>query len=180
MAIALVLRHTTQELDGDALVQVVSRCRAVTETGLASCLEQASRLARDRAEPRDAARVLGNGVLAEEAVPLVLFSFLRWAPDFTEVVTNTILAGGDTDTTAAMSGALCGALVGGEALPAAWLERMEAGPKGCAHVRQLADATFRCLREAFRASLSGPLYSFDQYRSGCSFAKNASYSVSSA
>ena len=45
-----------------------------------------------------------------------LFSFLRGAPDFEAVVKNAILAGGDTDTTAARSGALCGALVGEEAM----------------------------------------------------------------
>jgi poly(ADP-ribose) glycohydrolase ARH3 len=142
VALAQVLRHRSQALDGDALVQILVQLRTVTDTALASGLQQASGLARDRAKPLDAARVLGNGVLAEEAVPLALFSFLRWGPDFIEVVRNTILAGGDTDTTAAMSGALCGALVGEEGLPAAWLERLETGPKGVAYVRSLADATF--------------------------------------
>jgi poly(ADP-ribose) glycohydrolase ARH3 len=142
MAIALVLRQPTQAVDGEALVKVLSRLQMVTETTLASRLQEAARLARDRAESRDAARVLGNGVLAEEAVPLALFSFLRWGSDFVGVVRNTILAGGDTDTTAAMSGALSGALVGEEGLPAPWVERIETGPRGVAYVRTLADAAF--------------------------------------
>jgi ADP-ribosylglycohydrolase len=57
-------------------------------------------------------------------------------------VRNTVLCGGDTDTIAAMSGALCGALVGESALPTRWVERLENGPKGADYLRALADATF--------------------------------------
>jgi poly(ADP-ribose) glycohydrolase ARH3 len=129
-------------VDRDALVEGIRRARAVTGTVLEGRIQEAGRLARDLADPHQAVRALGNGVLAEEAVPLALFSFLRWGPDFVHTVKNTVLAGGDTDTTAAMSGALCGALVGESGLPAAWLERAEAGPKGVSYVRALADATF--------------------------------------
>jgi poly(ADP-ribose) glycohydrolase ARH3 len=129
-------------LDAESIVAEILRARTLAGTIIAPRLEEALRLARGRADSGDAARVLGNGVLAEEAVPLAMFSFLRWAPDFVAVVKNTILAGGDTDTTAAMSGALCGALVGEEGLPAAWVERGETGPKGVAYVRSLADAVF--------------------------------------
>jgi poly(ADP-ribose) glycohydrolase ARH3 len=93
------------------------------------------------ASAAEAATLLGNGVLAEEAVPLALFSFLRWAPDFEAVVTNAVLAGGDTDTIAAMSGALCGALVGEDAIPSSWLRRLEHEHAGPSHTRALADAT---------------------------------------
>jgi hypothetical protein len=37
------------------------------------------------------------------AVALAIFSFLRGAPDFEAVMTNAVLAGGDTDTVAAMN-----------------------------------------------------------------------------
>ena len=143
MAIAYVLRHTPGDrLDAESLVATVRGATAEAGTLLASRLDAAARLARDLAAPQDAARMLGNGVLAEEAVPLALFAFLRWAPDFEAVVRNAIRAGGDTDTTAAMSGALCGALAGEERLPSSWIERAETGPKGVAYVRSLADATF--------------------------------------
>jgi poly(ADP-ribose) glycohydrolase ARH3 len=84
------------------------------------------------AENYDPARGYGHGMR----------SFLRWAPDFASVVTNTILAGGDTDTTAAMSGALCGALVGEEAIPSDWINRIEKGPRGGSYVAGLAERTF--------------------------------------
>jgi poly(ADP-ribose) glycohydrolase ARH3 len=105
------------------------------------------------ADSRAAVHALGNGVLAEEAVPLALFSFLRWAPDVEAVLRNAVLCGGDTDTIAAMSGALCGALVGESALPPQWVERLENGRKGADYLRTLADATFELWRTRSQACL---------------------------
>jgi poly(ADP-ribose) glycohydrolase ARH3 len=141
-AVALVIAHEGEQVDAASFLSAIAEQHAVRNTTLASKLDGILALVKRKADSAGAARVLGNGVLADEAVPLALFAFLRWAPDFASVVTNTILAGGDTDTTAAMSGALCGALVGEAALPAAWLARMEGGPKGREHLRVLADSVF--------------------------------------
>jgi poly(ADP-ribose) glycohydrolase ARH3 len=132
----------SEQVEASSLLSAVVQQRTVARTGLPSKLKAVHALLETGAGPVDAARTLGNGALADEAVPLALFAFLRWAPDFANVVTKTILAGGDTDTTAAMSGALCGALVGEARLPAAWLARMEGRAKGCDHVLALADAVF--------------------------------------
>ena len=61
-----------------------------------------------------------NGITAY-AVPTLLISFysmLRHQDDFGAAVACAILAGGDTDTAGAITGALCGALMGAEAIPA--------------------------------------------------------------
>ena len=68
------------------------------------------------------------------------------SPDFAAVVLNTIRFGGDTDTIAAMSGALCGAHASVEAIPAAWIERLENGTKGREYVERLADEVFELWR----------------------------------
>lgn len=81
---------------------------------------------------------LGNGVTADEAVPLAILAFLRWSPGFDDVVVNAARCGGDVDTIAAMSGALAGARVGASKLPRLWLENAE----GVAEATQLADALF--------------------------------------
>src|SRR5262249_42063500 len=117
VAIAHVVAQKWEHVDATSLLAAIVQQRAVRDTALAAKLKAVHSLLEREADSADAAHVLGNGVLADEAVPLALFAFLRWAPDFTSVVTNTILAGGDTDTTAAMSGALCGALVGEAGLP---------------------------------------------------------------
>lgn len=143
LAIGHILSRSDETpVDGETLVTELLQARLVAGSVFTSKLQAVRRLVRDLASPGDAAQVLGNGVLAEEAVPLAIFSFLRWAPDFANVLRNTILAGGDTDTTAAMSGALCGALVGEEGIPATWIERIEAGAKGGEYVGKLGDAAF--------------------------------------
>jgi ADP-ribosyl-[dinitrogen reductase] hydrolase len=45
--------------------------------------------------------------------------------DFEVEVSRVVALGGDTDTNAAVAGALLGALVGEEGLPSAWLDRLE-------------------------------------------------------
>lgn len=57
------------------------------------------------------------------------------APNFEEGVVDTVMQGGDTDTNAAIAGALLGAMYGEEAVPAQWREtllncRPEAGRPG--------------------------------------------------
>lgn len=44
--------------------------------------------------------------------------------DFTEALVETVMSGGDTDTNAAIAGALLGAALGREAVPQAWLLRV--------------------------------------------------------
>jgi poly(ADP-ribose) glycohydrolase ARH3 len=144
IAIACVLRHRGDwdRVAAMNLLAALVRYRLIANSTLASKFDSVRQLSDASAASAAAGRVLGNGTLAEEAVPLALFCFLRWAPDFERVVTSAVLAGGDTDTIAAMSGALCGALVGEGGIPAGWIERLEHEPKGPAHVRSLADAVF--------------------------------------
>jgi ADP-ribosylglycohydrolase len=54
-----------------------------------------------------------------------LYAFLRSPDDYLEAVATAIAGGGDTDTTAAMTGAIIGARLGQEALPAALVARLE-------------------------------------------------------
>jgi ADP-ribosylglycohydrolase len=142
VAIAHVLRRQADPLDPAPLLADLTRLRVVQSTTFAAKLEAVARLLEASVDPMEAVAVLGNGVLAEEAVPLALFSFLRWAPDFATVAKKTVSLGGDTDTTAAMSGALCGALVGDLGLPALWLDKLERGARGREHVTGLADGVF--------------------------------------
>lgn len=66
---------------------------------------------------RDAVRRLGNGIEALQAVPAALYCFLSRRESFPEAVRAAVLLGGDTDTIAAMTGALAGASLGRRAIP---------------------------------------------------------------
>lgn len=66
------------------------------------------------------AQVLGSGVAAHASVPTALACFLTHPRSFPEAVKAAISLGGDTDTIAAMTGALAGALGGLAAIPPQW------------------------------------------------------------
>jgi poly(ADP-ribose) glycohydrolase ARH3 len=134
LALAIALESSdVRHFHGD-VVRAILRHRLVSESPIGAKMATISDLLDASSDGRAAVDALGNGVLAEEAVPLALFSFLRWAPDFEAVVSNAIRCGGDTDTIGAMSGAL----VGEGAIPIRWIERLE----GAEYLRTLADATF--------------------------------------
>ncbi|MFC2027532.1 ADP-ribosylglycohydrolase family protein [Chloroflexota bacterium] len=68
---------------------------------------------------------LGNGIEAFNSVPAAIFSFLTHPSSFDEAVVYAICLGGDTDTIGAMAGAISGAYLGMDAIPAEWLAKLE-------------------------------------------------------
>lgn len=75
---------------------------------------------------------------------LIAFRNALWqllhAPNLEEGVVDTVMRGGDTDTNAAICGALLGAVHGRDAIPAQWVEsvlncRPDAGQPGVVHPR---------------------------------------------
>ena len=65
----------------------------------------------DDITPEQALRVLGTRANVQETVPAALYCFLKF-DNYIDAVRASIKAGGDTDTTAAIVGALFGAMVG--------------------------------------------------------------------
>lgn len=72
-------------------------------------------------------------------VPVAIYCWLRHPPDFRAAVEEVVLLGGDTDTTAAIVGALVGASVGVEGIPADWLRGLADWPRSRAWIGMLAD-----------------------------------------
>ena len=66
-------------------------------------------------------RQLGNGVSADRSVLTSIYCFAV-ADTFEQAVRRAIRMGGDTDTIAAMTGALAGARYGAADIPKAWIE----------------------------------------------------------
>jgi ADP-ribosylglycohydrolase len=65
---------------------------------------------------------LSRGVtgFAYHSVPVALFAFLRHESHFCAALTAALNCGGDTDTVGAITGALCGAVVGERGIPEEW------------------------------------------------------------
>ena len=85
---------------------------------------------------------LGNRIEARHSVPTAIASFALTPESFEAAVCNVIFLGGDTDTLAAMAGALSGAYLGTSRLPGRLISLLESSPKGRAYIQQLAERLF--------------------------------------
>lgn len=70
-------------------------------------------------------------------VPVVIHIWLTHQDNFRLALFTTIRCGGDTDTTAAIMGAIMGARVGYHNLPEAWVEGLMEWPRSVAWMRQV-------------------------------------------
>jgi ADP-ribosyl-[dinitrogen reductase] hydrolase len=78
-----------------------------------------------------------------DTVPVALFCWLRWPGDFRMALEQAILLGGDTDTVAAIVGALSGATNGIEAIPPEWRNGLVEWPRSATWMQSLADRLVR-------------------------------------
>jgi poly(ADP-ribose) glycohydrolase ARH3 len=139
LAVAAALASHGGERDREELfAQLRSRCQFPE---FEAKLEMASRV-----ETVDDLATLGNGIEAVESVPTAIACFALTPDSYASVVGNAISLGGDTDTIAAMGGALAGASGGVGAIPEQLLAMLEDRGKGRSYLRQLASR----LCEAYR------------------------------
>ncbi|MBX3413311.1 MAG: ADP-ribosylglycohydrolase family protein [Pirellulales bacterium] len=82
--------------------------------------------------------LFGNGIQAQSSVVTAIASFGLTPDSYEQTIGNAILLGGDTDTIAAMAGAISGAYLGWQAIPADLLESLEDHHQGRSYLRQLA------------------------------------------
>jgi len=83
---------------------------------------------------------LSNGVTGYiyHTVPVVLFAWLVHGKDFARMITELVLLGGDTDTTAAIAGGIAGAGLGEEGIPVRWRDSVTDWPINIPLLRRLA------------------------------------------
>lgn len=86
---------------------------------------------------------LGHGIEAFNSVPTAIYSFLAEPGSFARAVQLAISLGGDTDTIGAMAGAISGACLGVECIPANWRDKLENRP----YIEGLADKLYGLHRE---------------------------------
>ena len=80
----------------------------------------------------------GTPSAAPQSVPAAVYAATAHGT-FEEAVTFAVACGGDTDTIAAMAGAVSGAHLGADVIPARWLDALEGGHRGRRHVEELAE-----------------------------------------
>lgn len=81
----------------------------------------------------------GVGGYIYHTVPAAIHTWLNCQNDYETAVMTIIEAGGDTDTAAAILGAIIGARVGAEGIPATWRDKLFEWPRSTAWMSQLAE-----------------------------------------
>ncbi len=116
----------------------------ITDLELRARTRQASVAALDGVSLAEFRIMLGfeRGVtgFVNDTLPAVVYCALRWPDDPRAAIEAAIRLGGDTDTVAALVGALAGARLGASALPPEWIAGIADWPVNVASIRQLADA----------------------------------------
>jgi ADP-ribosylglycohydrolase len=128
--------------------------RVVREASLGAALDRARELARRGASTAEAAAALKTTGFVVHTVSFAALCFLRYGEDPLGALAETISAGGDTDSIAAIVGGWLGALHGEAGLPAARLRQIHDGPFGPTHLRALAGC-LADLREGRSAMVPG-------------------------
>lgn len=92
-----------------------------------------------------------------QTVPVVLHAWFRFPRDYRSAVLSVIHCGGDTDTTAAIVGAIVGAAVGPDGIPPEWQSALCECPRTIGWMIQLGDqlAAF-CITDQSQKPLSLP------------------------
>lgn len=112
----------------------------VSDRDLSARLDRAIALAAGGADAVRAAAELGTSGYVLHSVPLALWCFLVHGGDPLQTIRAAIACGGDTDSNAAIAGALAGALCGAQGLPSNLISRIHDGAFGPTHLRALAHA----------------------------------------
>jgi ADP-ribosylglycohydrolase len=80
------------------------------------------------------------GFLCWESVPFAIGTWLRHLDDPRGAILEAASAGGDTDSTAAMAGALAGTYAGVESIPREWIEQVSNARVAIEHADRLLDS----------------------------------------
>jgi poly(ADP-ribose) glycohydrolase ARH3 len=108
-----------------AVDAVRAACRYLDESPVRRAVEVLLAAADDPPKLIEMAAAIGTGVTARESVPAAIAALLS-ASDHLDVTLNAVLLGGDTDTIAAMAGAMSAARHGPDGLSDRQLARLEA------------------------------------------------------
>ncbi|MCO6042485.1 ADP-ribosylglycohydrolase family protein [Aeoliella sp. ICT_H6.2] len=141
LALAVALASTADELDRESFFETIAeRCTADEYSGP---LRRAARLDH----VRDLG-LFGNGIEATASVVTAIAAFGLTPESYGETIGNAILLGGDTDTIAAMAGAISGAYLGVGAIPSELLAKLEDRKQGRTYIDQLARDLYRAYEDS--------------------------------
>lgn len=123
VAVAVGVRCALEDMDCFDIIKETVAGASKYDKGLANKIEL-SYVKRD-AEPDEVFVELGTSYLVYETVPSAIYCFSRHFEEPEKAIIEAVNAGGDTDSIACITGALCGARHGVEAFPEKWINGLE-------------------------------------------------------
>lgn len=123
VAVAIGVRCALEDMDCSDIIKETGIRASKYDKGIAENIEL-SFVKRD-AEPDKVFAELGTSYLVYETVPSAFYCFSRHFEEPEEAMIEAVNAGGDTDSIACITGALCGARHGVEAFPERWINGLE-------------------------------------------------------
>ncbi len=120
------------ELSIDTLA--VQMAAAIDSPQVSSLILRAGELVEVGQSPIEALSELGLGGSVYETISTVVYCIMRWPDDPVKGLVSAVVNGGDTDTRAAIVGAIWGAQLGTSAWPDYWLGELP----GAAGIRKVA------------------------------------------
>ena len=155
LAVALAAHLAATHAASITPAQYLEVVRAIPEDRVSGLLELAegacSSVASGETSEAYAVRIgCATGVTGymNHTVPVALHVWLRRGNDYRAALTEVIRLGGDTDTVAAIVGALAGARVGKAGIPAEWLAKLWEWPRTSSWMETVGRKLAECCAES--------------------------------
>jgi ADP-ribosylglycohydrolase len=141
-AFSVAYAVTTDAINIPEYLDLIAREAFAVDAAMSSRLQLLPELL-NLSEDEAVAELLKNSVITgspiEDIVATAVFAFIKYHDDFEQSVQFCVNAGWDTDTMAAINGAICGAWNGVGGIPKRYVDHLENGYKGRDYICILAD-----------------------------------------
>ncbi len=123
VAVAIGVRCALLDMECCDIIKEACSRASDHDNGLAKKIELS--FERRNNEPDEVFAELGTSYLVYETVPCAFYCFSRHFEDPEKAILEAVNAGGDTDSIACITGALCGAHHGIDSFPERWIRGLE-------------------------------------------------------
>lgn len=137
VSVAIAVRCALDGLDCSGIIKETSIRASNHDVYFGKKIELSYKLRTE--QPQEVFSLLGTSYLVYETVPCAFYCFSRHFDSSKKAIIEAVNAGGDTDSIACITGALCGAHHGVSAFPMKWIKGLENKEK----IEHLAEMIFK-------------------------------------
>jgi ADP-ribosyl-[dinitrogen reductase] hydrolase len=123
VAVAVSVSLAVKNTSPDIIIQTAANLANKYDNILGSKIQSIEKL--KYMHEINAFSILGTSMMTGDVVPCAVYSFARNPLDFSRTILTAVNAGGDTDSIAAIAGAISGTYLGIDAIPRRWLDKLE-------------------------------------------------------